>query len=44
MRLIVPPYPEIIIAKTIGCSRFVYNQFLALWNDTYKEAGKGLFK
>ncbi|MGN4422959.1 IS200/IS605 family element RNA-guided endonuclease TnpB [Bacillus cereus group sp. MYBK30-1] len=32
----------ILIAKTIGCSRFVFNHFLALWNDTYKEAGKGL--
>ncbi|NGP46943.1 helix-turn-helix domain-containing protein, partial [Bacillaceae bacterium SIJ1] len=33
---------EILIAKTIGCSRFVYNHFLARWNDTYKETGKGL--
>ncbi|MGG5737295.1 IS200/IS605 family element RNA-guided endonuclease TnpB [Bacillus cereus group sp. IBL03679] len=33
---------EIVIAKTIGCSRFVFNHFLALWNDTYKEVGKGL--
>ena len=33
---------EILIAKTIGCSRFVFNHFLSLWNDTYKEAGKGL--
>ncbi|WHX28225.1 IS200/IS605 family element RNA-guided endonuclease TnpB [Virgibacillus halodenitrificans] len=33
---------EIIIAKTIGCSRFVFNSFLALWNDTYKKTGKGL--
>ncbi|PEM60983.1 IS200/IS605 family element RNA-guided endonuclease TnpB, partial [Bacillus pseudomycoides] len=33
---------EILIAKTIGCSRFVFNYFLALWNDTYKETGKGL--
>ncbi len=32
----------ILIAKTIGCSRFVFNHFLALWNDTYKEIGKGL--
>lgn len=32
---------EILIAKTIGCSRFVFNRFLALWNDTYKETGKG---
>lgn len=33
---------EILIAKTIGCSPFVFNHFLSLWNDTYKEAGKGL--
>ncbi|PFA58437.1 transposase, partial [Bacillus sp. AFS015896] len=31
-----------LIAKTIGCSRFVFNHLLALWNDTYKKAGKGL--
>ncbi|WP_163578767.1 IS200/IS605 family element RNA-guided endonuclease TnpB [Gracilibacillus thailandensis] len=30
------------IAKTIGCSRFVFNHFLAKWNDTYQETGKGL--
>ena len=33
---------EILIAKTIGCSRFVYNHFLNLWNETYAETGKGL--
>ncbi|MBU9711959.1 IS200/IS605 family element transposase accessory protein TnpB, partial [Bacillus tamaricis] len=33
---------EILIAKTIGCSRFVYNRFLGQWNDTFKETGKGL--
>lgn len=33
---------ETLIAKTIGCSRFVFNQFLAKWNDAYKETGKGL--
>ena len=33
---------EILIAKTIGCSRFVFNHFLAQWNDNYKETGKGL--
>ena len=32
---------EILMAKTIGCSRFVFNYFLARWNDTYKETGKG---
>ncbi len=33
---------EIVIAKTIGCNRFVFNHFFALWNDTYNEAEKGL--
>lgn len=32
----------ILISKTMGCSRFVFNHFLALWNKTYKETGKGL--
>ncbi|GAB3807267.1 IS200/IS605 family element RNA-guided endonuclease TnpB [Virgibacillus kimchii] len=33
---------EILIAKTIGCSRFVFNHFLSKWNDTYTKTGKGL--
>lgn len=33
---------EILISKTIGCSRFVFNYFLAKWNEIYKETGKGL--
>ncbi|MEY8347936.1 IS200/IS605 family element RNA-guided endonuclease TnpB [Bacillus cereus] len=33
---------KIRIAKTIGCSRFVFNYFLEKWNDRYKETGKGL--
>lgn len=33
---------EVIINKTIGCSRFVFNYFLEKWNDTYKNTGKGL--
>lgn len=31
-----------LIAKTIGCSRFVFNHFLAEWNESYKDTGKGL--
>lgn len=31
-----------LIAKTIGCSRFVFNHFLSAWNDAYKQTGKGL--
>jgi putative transposase len=31
-----------LIAKTIGCTRFIFNHFLSEWNDTYKQTGKGL--
>ncbi|MBE7129659.1 IS200/IS605 family element RNA-guided endonuclease TnpB [Bacillus mycoides] len=31
-----------LINKTIGCSRFVFNYFLSLWDNAYKETGKGL--
>ena len=33
---------EILIIKTMGCVRFVYNYFLALWNEAYSKNGKGL--
>src|SRR5699024_9830179 len=33
---------EILINKTIGSSRFVFNYFLNLWNEEYKTTGKGL--
>ncbi|WP_438315855.1 IS200/IS605 family element RNA-guided endonuclease TnpB [Sporosarcina sp. FA9] len=33
---------EVLIAKTIGCSRFVFNHFLYAWNHAYKTTGKGL--
>ncbi|WP_347862029.1 IS200/IS605 family element RNA-guided endonuclease TnpB [Salimicrobium sp. PL1-032A] len=32
----------ILIAKTIGCSRFVFNHFLDAWQSTYRETGKGM--
>ena len=31
-----------LIHKTIGCCRFVFNHFLALWNKIYDETKKGL--
>ncbi|MGP4067256.1 RNA-guided endonuclease TnpB family protein [Halobacillus sp. B29] len=31
-----------LIAKSIGCSRFVFNHFLSKWNNAYKLSGKGL--
>ena len=33
---------QILIGKTIGCSRFVFNHFLSEWNQSYKDTGKGL--
>ena len=33
---------EVLIIKTIGCIRFVYIYFLALWNEEYSKNGKGL--
>ncbi|AMX83368.1 transposase [Geobacillus subterraneus] len=33
---------EALMTKTFGCSRFVFNYFLAKWEDAYKETGKGL--
>jgi len=41
-RIYPTPEQEILITKTIGCSRFVYNYCLNLWNETYSETGKGL--
>ncbi|PEJ86555.1 helix-turn-helix domain-containing protein, partial [Bacillus toyonensis] len=32
----------ILINITMGCSRFVFNHFLSLWDHAYKETGKGL--
>ena len=32
----------VLINKTIGCSRFVYNHFLDKWNTVYNTTGKGL--
>ncbi|EJR90564.1 hypothetical protein IKE_05957 [Bacillus cereus VD196] len=31
-----------LINKNFGCSRFVFNHFLPLWDNAYKEAGKDL--
>ncbi|MGG3448916.1 IS200/IS605 family element RNA-guided endonuclease TnpB [Domibacillus aminovorans] len=33
---------DVLMAKTIGCSRFVFNRFLSLWNETHEKTGKGL--
>lgn len=33
---------EVLIAKTIGCTRFVFNYFLGQWQETYKETDKEL--
>jgi putative transposase len=33
---------KVLIAKTMGCSRFVFNHFLSAWKNAYEETGKGL--
>jgi len=33
---------EVLINKTFGCCRFVFNHFLVKWNDAYEETGEGL--
>lgn len=33
---------QLLIIKTIGSVRFVFNHMLEAWDTTYKEAGKGL--
>ena len=33
---------QVLIAKTIGSCRYVYNYFLNQWNETYESTGKGL--
>jgi putative transposase len=33
---------EILMNKTFGCCRFVFNHFLAKWNEAYEQTGKGL--
>lgn len=32
----------VLINKTIGCCRYIFNHCLAAWQTTYKETGKGL--
>ncbi|QEL82916.1 hypothetical protein DN407_31585 (plasmid) [Bacillus sp. JAS24-2] len=31
---------QVLIAKIIGCSCFVFNRFLAMWDNTYKETDR----
>lgn len=33
---------SVLMRKTLGCSRFVFNHFLEKWNQTYQTTGKGL--
>ncbi|KWX75906.1 transposase [Paenibacillus riograndensis] len=41
-RIYPNPEQEVLIVKTIGCCRYVFNHFLAKWNDTFETTGKGL--
>ena len=42
VRLYPTEQQRIQLAIEFGCARFVYNYFLAEWNKTYQETGKGL--
>lgn len=33
---------QVLISKTIGCSRYIFNHFLSEWSETYETTGKGL--
>lgn len=35
---------QVSLAKAFGTTRWVWNHFLALTNQTYKETGKGIAK
>ncbi|QQZ64367.1 IS200/IS605 family element transposase accessory protein TnpB [Paenibacillus sonchi] len=41
-RIYPNPEQEVLIAKTIGCCRYVFNHFLAKWKDTFETTGNGL--
>lgn len=41
-RIYPNPEQEVLIAKTIGCFRYVFNHFLAKWKDTFETTGNGL--
>jgi putative transposase len=41
-RLFPTEEQAVLINKSIGCSRFVYNHFLDSWEKTYQQTGKGL--
>ena len=31
-----------VMSKTLGCSRYIYNLFLDVWNTTYEYTGQGV--
>jgi putative transposase len=41
-RLYPDKHQQQLIHQTFGCCRYVYNHFLARWNDAYTTTGKGL--
>ncbi|MEL0590580.1 MAG: RNA-guided endonuclease TnpB family protein [Planktothrix rubescens PR222] len=42
VRLYPTEQQRIQLSQEFGCARFVYNHFLAEWNNTYQATGKGL--
>ncbi|MGM8364310.1 IS200/IS605 family element RNA-guided endonuclease TnpB [Virgibacillus sp. W0181] len=41
-RLYPTKQQAVLINKTIGCTRFVFNHFLSKWHKAYQEIGQGL--
>jgi putative transposase len=41
-RIYPTPEQALLIHKTMGCCRYIFNHFLAKWNDTYQVTGRGL--
>ena len=42
MRMYPDAEQEVLIRKTFGCSRFVFNNALKEWNSAYESSGHGL--
>ena len=44
VRIYPTPQQKVQLAQAFGTTRWVWNHFLALTNQTYKETGKGIAK
>ncbi|MDA2118428.1 helix-turn-helix domain-containing protein [Bacillus cereus group sp. BfR-BA-01524] len=42
IRIYLKKRQEVLITKTISCSRFLFKRLHTMWNNTYKETEKRL--